>query len=156
GLLAIAVLPVGDWLLVPLEDRFPAAVPTSGPVDGIVVLGGGIDSAISAARGTPALTQHADRMTAAAILARRHPEAKVLVASGEAALLPEGASEGPFMRQLLLELGVEPKRILLEPDSRNTAENAVFARLLADPGPDQRWLLVTSAFHMPRAVGCFR
>lgn len=156
AMLALAVLPVGDWLLRPLEDRFAAVGEVAGRVDGIVVLGGGIDSALSAARGTPSLTRHADRLTAAAILARRHPDAKVLVASGEAALLPEGAPEAPFMRQLLVDLGVAEDRILVESKSRNTAENAVNARLLAEPGPDERWLLVTSAFHMPRSIGCFR
>ncbi|BBK31971.1 uncharacterized SAM-binding protein YcdF (DUF218 family) [Stella humosa] len=156
GMAAIAVLPVGAWLLTPLEDRFPRLDRVDEPVAGIVVLGGSIDSALSAARGHPALTQYGDRLVAAAILARRHPDARVLVTSGEAALLPQGHSEGPYMRQMLIDLGVAPERILLEEKSRNTAENASMARLVAAPGPDDRWLLVTSAFHMPRAVGCFR
>lgn len=156
GALAIAVLPVGDWLLAPLENRFPRQAQVEGRVDGIIVLGGGIDSGLSAARGTPALTRHGDRMTATAILAARHPEAKVLVTSGQSALLQKEALEGPFMRQFLVDLGVPEDRILVESQSRNTAENAINARMVAHPAPDERWLLVTSAFHMPRAVGCFR
>ncbi len=156
SLLAVAVLPVGSWLMVPLEDRFPARPAMEGNVDGIVVLGGSIDSWISAARDSPALTEYADRMTAAAILARRHPEARILVTGGEAAVLPEGVSEGPYMRRLLVDLGVAGDRIQVEDASRNTAENAREARRIVNPAPGQRWLLVTSAFHMPRAVGCFR
>ncbi|WP_374450086.1 YdcF family protein [Stella sp.] len=156
AMLAVAVLPVGSWLLRPLEDRFPAAPAVAGRVDGIVVLGGSIDSWISSARDRPTLTEYADRMTSAAALARQHPEARILVTSGEAAILPEGVSEAPYMRRLLAELGIDEGRITIEGASRNTAENARAARRLVDPGPGERWLLVTSAFHMPRAVGCFR
>jgi uncharacterized SAM-binding protein YcdF (DUF218 family) len=53
-------------------------------------------------------------------------------------------------------LGVAHDRITAEEQSRNTIENAVFSRLLADPKPGQRWLLVTSASHMPRAIATFR
>ena len=156
ALLAIAVLPVGAWLLEPLEERFPTVRTLEGPVDGIVVLGGSVDSTISAARGAAALTEYGDRMTAAAILARRHPDARILVTSGEAAIVPKGVSEGPYMRQLLVDLGVAEDRIEVEGRSRNTAENALNTRRLVGAAPDERWVLVTSAFHMPRAVGCFR
>lgn len=155
-LAAIAVLPVGAWVLLPLEDRLPAHPTIAEPVDGIVVLGGSVDSWISAARGMPALTEYGDRMTSAAILARRHPQARILVTSGEAAILPEGTSEGPQMRRLLVDLGIDEARILVDPEARNTWENARNARRLANPGPEERWLLVTSAFHMPRALGTFR
>lgn len=47
-------------------------------------------------------------------------------------------------------------RLILEERSRNTRENARFSAELANPKPGERWLLVTSAWHMPRAVGCFR
>ena len=45
---------------------------------------------------------------------------------------------------------------MLETRSRNTEENAVFTKELVQPKPGERWLLVTSAQHMPRAIGCFR
>ena len=53
-------------------------------------------------------------------------------------------------------LGVAHDRITAEEQSRNTIENAVFSRLIADPKPGERWLLVTSAYHMPRAIAVFR
>ena len=53
-------------------------------------------------------------------------------------------------------LGVAHERITAEEQSRNTIENAVFSRLLADPKPGERWVLVTSASHMPRAIAAFR
>ena len=53
-------------------------------------------------------------------------------------------------------LGLEEGRVIYEDRSRNTTENAEFSRDIARPRPEETWLLITSAFHMPRAVGCFR
>ena len=55
-----------------------------------------------------------------------------------------------------MNLGIPAERIELEDRSRNTVENAVFTRALVNPKPNERWLLVTSAAHMPRAIGTFR
>ena len=71
-------------------------------------------------------------------------------------MLEDGHSEAEATRDLLLELGVAPGRIELETHSRNTYENARFAAEIAHPRPGETWLLATSAFHMPRAMGCFR
>jgi len=153
---AIAVLPVGDWLLRPLEERFARPSPQPDRVAGIVLLGGAVDGAMAADRGTTGVNDHADRVLAAVALARRHPEARVLVASGEASLHPEGKPEASATAGTLAALGVARERILVDDRSRNTAENAVEAFAVARPLPDETWLLVTSAFHMPRAMGTFR
>jgi uncharacterized SAM-binding protein YcdF (DUF218 family) len=115
-----------------------------------------MDSAVSASRGAPALNERAERLTATVVLARRFPEARIVVTSGDAGLLPRGIPEAPAMRDAIVSLGIDPARVLVEERSRNTEENARFARALAQPAAADRWLLVTSAFHMPRAVGVFR
>jgi uncharacterized SAM-binding protein YcdF (DUF218 family) len=156
ALMLIAVLPVGQWLAMPLESRFPAPeLPQR--VDGIVLLGGAVEPAISRAHGQVALNDAGERLVEGLRLARRFPDAKVLATGGDAALLPrDEPSEAAVMRDFLVEQGINPARILIEERSRDTAENALYSRELAQPGPDQVWLLVTSAAHMPRAVGCFR
>jgi uncharacterized SAM-binding protein YcdF (DUF218 family) len=60
------------------------------------------------------------------------------------------------MARLLEALGVAKERTTLESRSRDTYENAVFTKRLINPGPGERWLLITSGWHMPRAMGCFR
>jgi uncharacterized SAM-binding protein YcdF (DUF218 family) len=60
------------------------------------------------------------------------------------------------MRAFFIEQGVDPARLLAEDRSRDTYENAVFSRDLVAPQREDVWILVTSAMHMPRAVGCFR
>src|SRR5690349_967770 len=154
-LLTIAVMPLGQWLVLPLELRFPVpSLPER--VDGIVVLGGGVDAWTSRAHGQTVLNDAGDRIVQAAVLARRHPEARLVLSGGEGTMLAYGEQEAEYARALLVELGVPAERIVLEDRSRNTYENAVFARQVAKPRPGETWLLVTSAMHMPRSVGCFR
>lgn len=155
GLLVIAALPIGLWLTAPLEDRFP---PNAAParVDGIVVLGGSVDPGLSRSRGQITLVAAAGRVTETVVLARRYPEARVVISGGDGSLFPGGLSEAAATRDLLVDLGVPAERIVLEGNSRNTYENAVMSRAAAAPKAGETWLLVTSALHMPRAVGCFR
>jgi uncharacterized SAM-binding protein YcdF (DUF218 family) len=151
----IAAFPFGDWLIAPLEWRFP--VPTlPGRVDGIILLGGAVEQRLVGERVEPAVNGAADRLLSFMVLARRYPDAKLLLVGGEAAILPVGHSEAELTRDLLVAQGFDRRRMLLEPRSRNTIENAIFAKAVAEPQPNETWLLVTSAVHMPRAVGCFR
>jgi len=155
GFLSIAVLPIGSWLAALLEDRFPAiAVPAR--VDGIVVLGGSVDAGLTQSRGQVALVAAAGRITETVVLARRLPEARVVISGGDSSLFPAARSEAAATRDLLVALGVAAERIVLEGSSRNTYENAVMSYAAAQPKVGETWLLVTSALHMPRAVGCFR
>jgi uncharacterized SAM-binding protein YcdF (DUF218 family) len=96
----------------------------------------------------------AERLSEAAALAHRYPTAMVVYSGG--ILGDEPTTEGSIAKRFFLELGVEESRIVLETRSLSTAENAAFTRELIMPQPGQRWLLVTSAWHMPRAVGAFR
>jgi len=159
SLVLIAVVgysPLGRILLLPLEDRFPPWDPSRGAPDGIVVLGGAISPDISVARGVIALNGAAERVTATAELAHRYPNARIIFTGGSASFDAAAALEAPLAVKEFEALGVSHDRITAEEQSRNTIENAVFSRLLADPKPGERWILVTSASHMPRAIAAFR
>jgi uncharacterized SAM-binding protein YcdF (DUF218 family) len=159
SLVLIAVFgysPLGRILLLPLEERFPPWDASRGAPDGIVVLGGAISPDISVARGVIALNGAAERVTVTAELARRYPNARIIFTGGTSSLDPTAPLEAPLAVKEFEALGVAHERITAEEQSRNTVENAVFSRLLADPKPGERWLLVTSASHMPRAIAAFR
>jgi uncharacterized SAM-binding protein YcdF (DUF218 family) len=148
--------PLGNALMLPLEERFPPWDASRGPPDGVIVLGGVIAEDVSAARGAVALNESAERVTVAAELARRYPNLRIIFSGGTNALLFDEGAEAGFAVRQLEDLGVARERITAEEQSRNTVENAVFSRLIANPQPGQRWLLLTSAFHMPRAIAVFR
>lgn len=149
-------LPLSTWLILPLEDRFPRADLAGRPIDGIVVLGGAEDARVAAGRSTHALNMSAERMTEAAALARRYPKARIVFTGGSSKVFSEPAFEADAAGRILRDLGVDDAHLLLDRRARNTSENALFAKQLADPRPGERWLLVTSAWHMPRAMGLFR
>jgi uncharacterized SAM-binding protein YcdF (DUF218 family) len=148
--------PLGNALILPLENRFPPWDASRGPPAGIVVLGGAFETVVAATRPDIPLNEAAERMTASAALARRYPEARIVFTGGVGSLVYGGPTEGELARRFYAALGVAPNRITIEEASRDTAENAALTKPSADPKPGERWLLVTSAYHMPRAVGAFR
>jgi uncharacterized SAM-binding protein YcdF (DUF218 family) len=159
SLIVLAILglsPVGNALMIPLEDRFPRWDATRGAPDGIIVLGGAISPDVSAARDEVALNEAAERLTVAVELAQRYPAVRIVFSGGSGALIYDEGAEAPFALRMLEGLGISRARVLLEDRSRNTVENAIFSKALIQPKPGERWLLVTSAHHMPRAIGVFR
>jgi uncharacterized SAM-binding protein YcdF (DUF218 family) len=148
--------PLPNLVIAPLEQRFPRWDAGRGAPDGILVLGGAIDTAAFALRGDIALNEAAERLTEAVALARAYPQARLVISGGEGALVPSNGAEADAARLLLERLGVAPERIEVENRSRNTVENAMFSKALIVPKPGERWLLITSGWHMPRAIGCFR
>jgi uncharacterized SAM-binding protein YcdF (DUF218 family) len=156
-LLAIACFsPLGGIFLRPLEDRFPLPGKDLPAPTGIIVLGGALDEDLTAARHEPILMPLGGRVTAGAVLARRFPKARLIFTGGSSSLRPTGADEATGVRELWTGLGVDPARMTFETKSRNTWENALFTRALIKPKPGESFLLVTSAWHIPRAMGIFR
>jgi len=157
ALLALIVFtPASALLLRPLEDRFPSRSGSLPPPKGIIVLGGALDERIAAARDQVALNEAAERMTAAVALARLYPQAILVFSGGSGALIDDSAKEAETARRLWRELGVPESRMVFEDRSRNTFENALFTKKLVHPQEGENWLLVTSAYHMPRSIGIFR
>ena len=148
--------PFGNAIILPLEERFPAWDASRGPPAGIISLGGALDTVVSPVRDEVALNEAAERMTAVAELARRFPQARIVFSGGSGRLILEGVSEASLAARLFESFGIAKERITLEDKSRDTLENARFTRELVQPRPGERWLLVTSAHHMPRSVGLFR
>lgn len=153
---ALAVIPASEWLLLPLEERFPPPQPMPQSADGVIVLGGAVSTSLTELRGQPIVNEHAERLLAMAELARRYPQARLVFSGGSASLLDPAFREADVARMVLEQMGVDVGRVIFERNSRNTHENVVQSKSIVRPAPGQTWLLVTSAWHMPRAVGIFR
>ena len=148
--------PVGDSMIMPLESRFskPSVMPKQ--IDGIIVLGGGEQLSVSMSWNSAELGAGGDRYLGAAILAAQYPEAPVIFAGGHNVLNFDGkGSEAQIAEHLLTAMGIDKQRLILESKSRNTNENFLFMAPLL-PKVNGQYLLVTSAFHMPRAMGIAR
>lgn len=157
ALLLMGFTPLGAMLTAPLEARFheaPRELPAA--PDGIIVLGGAANAELSAERNWPVLSEAAERLTTPIALMREYPQARLVFSGGSAALLGFPYSETEVAERFWNGVGVDESRVIYEGRSRNTLENAVFTRELVQPKAGERWLLVTSAMHMPRAMGVFR
>lgn len=148
--------PLSNVLLLSLSERFPAWEAGRNDPDGVIVLGGVIDPDVSAARGVIELDSSAERALALLTLARRFPNARIVFSGGSGSLLPNALAETPFARKLLAEFGMTGDRFVFEDTSRTTHENAVNTYGMLKPKPGERFLLVTSSFHIPRSMGAFR
>jgi len=148
--------PLGNALMLPLEERFPRSDTSFGTPAGVIVLGGVIDPELSAARSEISLHEGAERVTVIAELSRRFPTTPIVFSGGSGDLNSSRPAEADFAAKIFESFGISSERILLETRSRNTAENAEFTKILVNPKLNEPWLLVTSAAHMPRAIGAFR
>ncbi len=152
---SIAVLPVGNWALAPLENRFAFDPPEH--IDGVIVLGGDERTDITAARSYPVALDSMRRFATFGDMAKRYPDAKLVYAGGSGLLNPDKTLlEADVASLIMAQMGIPVERVIFEKESRNTFENAVFSAALVKPETNENWLLVTSAWHMPRAMGCFR
>jgi len=156
GFLAIAVLPLGTWLIAPLESRFERPDPMPDRVDGIIVLGGATDPWRSHLHGEPSVNAAAERVFVLVELLRRYPDARAVYSAGSGSLALPDHRGAPVAREILARLGAPVDRVVWEARPRNTWEDARYSREAVAPQAGETWLLVTSAFHMPRAVGIFR
>jgi uncharacterized SAM-binding protein YcdF (DUF218 family) len=151
----ISTLPVGGLMIATLEDRFPVVTSVTGPVDGIIVLGGSVDQYASQSRNQIVLNNGAERLTSFVALARQFPKAK-LVFTGGSGRLDQTYKEADTARDFFTSIGLLESRGIYEDQSRNTFENGVFTQRLIKPKTSERWILITSARHMPRSMGVFR
>jgi uncharacterized SAM-binding protein YcdF (DUF218 family) len=158
GVLGCGALPLGDWLIGPLERRFQRPDLKDRRIATIIVLGGAEETSRRELMG---LNDAAERLTEAAALAHRYPAATLLFTGGSSSVIGPHSTGAADARRLFEALGIAPQRIVLEDQSRTTWENAVYTCKLMgcrDPGKavGGTHLLVTTAMHMPRSMGTFR
>lgn len=154
-LLTIAVLPMGDWFLFPLESRFSVNPNFPERPDGIIVLGGAEDPLLSELWRQTEINASAERDLAFFAMARKYPDAKLVFTGGNGSLSKQKQTLADVAEALFVQLGMDISRVTFERKSRNTYENATLSKDIVNPKPGEKWVLITSAFHMPRAVGIF-
>lgn len=160
GAALVAILgfsPAASLLMNALETRFPLHVDDGVAPTGIIVLGGSIAQDATMDLGQPVVNESADRLIVGATLALRWPQARLVLSGGSGRLVgTDRHTEAEAMAALMTDLGIPAERLVVEDRSQNTWQNAVYSREAAEPQPGERWLLVTSAWHMPRSMGVFR
>lgn len=154
-LLAAGFSPLGAYSLSAIENRF-SRPDLKEPIAGIILLGGAIDTHVTASRGQPTVNEAGERLIATAELSRAFPAARLILSGGTNHILTaQPLRESEVAREVLVQLGVAPARIELEAESRDTCEDSSESAKLAQAKPGDTWVIVTSASHMARAINCF-
>jgi uncharacterized SAM-binding protein YcdF (DUF218 family) len=156
GLLLFGLLPLSNYLLAPLEGRYPQPTLPS-QVAGILLLAGAEQAAASDLRGEPQLNAAGSRYTTTLRLAVRYPQARVVFVGG-ALRDPRTGLPGQtaVARELLPSLGLAAARLSFDARSEDTCDSAINARVLVGPARGENWVVVTSAAHLPRTMACFQ
>jgi uncharacterized SAM-binding protein YcdF (DUF218 family) len=101
-----------------------------------------------------------DRIFQALDLYHQHKIDKIFISGGAGYISKPYETEAIFLREYLLKIGVPDSVILFESISKNTIENAIYTRQKLEEDnrfkPTEKYLLVTSAYHMKRALACFK
>lgn len=150
--LVLGLLPIGPLMLSSLENRYERPHELPQEVDGIIILGGIFDINVSQSRGSPVTYRNADRAIEGIRLINQYPEARLIFSGGNGYLTQNHMPEADIFQVFANRLGVSNDRLILERDSRNTYENIQNTMSMIQPEDGQRWILITSAFHMPRAM----
>ncbi|TRL40513.1 YdcF family protein [Rhizobium straminoryzae] len=146
----------GALLLQALEARVPKPSTDPTSIACMIVLGGAIENDVVASRGGVELNAAADRYTEALRLALSHPQAKILVSGGDGSISGRFPGEAGLAEQFFAALGVPPQRLIKDNTSRNTWENMLNTKALLAANGLTDCLLITSGFHMPRALALFQ
>jgi uncharacterized SAM-binding protein YcdF (DUF218 family) len=145
--------------LGPLTNRVVAqfekglTVPKHPSGDAIILLGGGVYESVSDLSGKGSPSNEMMARIVMAVRAERILHVPVIVSGG--AVFPGRVQEAHVVRRVLIDLGVARERIIIEDKSRDTAENARYAKVICSERGFKKPLLVTSALHMPRALEAF-
>ena len=151
----IGISPLPIRMVADLEDRFTRPSPVPSNVVGAILLGGSFNRPISAERGVVCYNVACSRVIEFAQLAHQYPKLQ-FVFTGGGIPISGCQSESALLKKVYQEMGIDTSRIIFEDKSKDTIENAKLSFELVKPQKNDMWLLVTSALHMPRAMGIFR
>jgi uncharacterized SAM-binding protein YcdF (DUF218 family) len=151
-LLFFSLEPVSNrlWRAVespPLRTQRPGVT-----YDVVILLGGMVDERVAGTWGELSMNDYSDRLLRTFDLLRTGAAKNAILSAGS---IPGTSSESYALRDQLVAWGVAPERIVVEDRSRNTHENALFSAEIVRARCFHDVLIVTSAFHMRRAYGCF-
>ncbi len=148
GFVFFAIVPVGLWTLEALENRFPKIERIPQDAKGVILLGGSFDRITTYGRGETAYNLAAGRFIRFVQLIPHHPHLRFVFTGNP--------FEVETAKKELQALNIAPSPLLFEGDSKDTKDNAFKTAAMLHPKPQDKWILMTSAYHMPRAVGLFR
>lgn len=152
-LILIALFPIGEWLLYPLESRFQTNPTLPEKIDGVIVLSGAEKPELAHIWNQVELGSSAERVLSFIKLAHQYPKSKLIFTGGTGSLINQEYKAADVAKILFQEQEFDIERIIFERKSRNTYENIINSKNIVKPNKNEKWILITTGWHMPRSVG---
>ena len=148
----IAIMPTGNLLYFQLEKKFHTTASLPSEIDGILILSGATDPPLTKEYNLIHLNGSAERLIESIFLMNKYPKAKVIFSGGSGAIHDQNLTHSYVAKKFYKQLNINIRNIVFESKSRNTYENILYSLKIANPSSDEKWILITSAFHMTRAM----
>ena len=150
--LTTGAIPTGAFLMHQLEKNYYNKVSLPNTIDGILILSGATRPYLTKIHNQVTIKSNGERLIESVVLIKKYPKAKVIFAGGSNTILDYEFTHSEAAKIFYQNLGINLDRINFEDQSRNTYENIVFSKNIANPKVDENWVLVTSAFHLKRSI----
>ena len=151
-LILISFLPIGNYLIYKIEKEFHSNFIISEKLDGILILGGATNPLMYKEFNEISLNSSAERLIESVTIIKKFKNSKIIFSGGSGVINRPDLGHSQVARSFYKKIGIDESRIIFEDNSRNTYENILFSKKLANPKKNEKWLLITSASHMRRAM----
>ena len=121
-------------------------------IDGILILGGATNPLLSSEYNQIIFNDSSERLIESIYLIKKYPDAKIIFSGGSGSISQPNLTHSFVAKKFFQNMEIDYNKIIYEDISRNTYENILFSKRIAKPMSDEKWLLVTSAFHLKRAL----
>lgn len=142
--------------LFSLLENWEKPSPLADGYDSVIVLSGMTRSMINPTIKTVEFTDAVDRLLVGISRVKEGKAETIIISGGDGSLSQENPSEAVLLKSFAVKWGLEERRIIIDATSKNTYENALHSAEIIKRQGFKKNLLITSAFHMVRARGCFR
>tara|TARA_Y100001970_G_C14194031_1_gene837060 strand:- start:419 stop:1198 length:780 start_codon:yes stop_codon:yes gene_type:complete len=147
----VGVFPTGNFLLFKLEKNYPSLLEVPYNLDGILILGGPSSSGLTSNHNQVNFNDGGERLTESTFIIKKYQPKKIIFSGGSVHQSFEN-SHAYVAKIFFSQMGIDVAKIDFEYKSRNTFENLVYSFEIANPKKYENWLLITSSFHMTRAI----
>ena len=147
-----AVMPTGKFMIYQLEKKFHVLESLPNKIDGILILSGATNPVLTKEYNQISLNDSVERLTESIQLMKKYSNTKIIFSGGSGLINNQKLTHSEVARLFFANFEITLENIVYENKSRNTYENILFSKKIANPKINENWLIVTSAFHMPRAL----
>ena len=148
----ISFLPIGSYLIYTIEKEYHSNIKPPENVDGILILGGATIPQLYNEYNQISLNGSSERLVESVFIIKKFDKAKVIFSGGSGLVNRPDLDHAKVAKSFYKKIGIETNQIIFEDKSRNTYENIIYSKKIANPKKNENWLLITSASHMKRAL----